>query len=189
MQKTKTLLPLLLFVSVLAFAMIPNTMATLPNGNGIQKINEHIHETQDTSLYFARGYYYSPVAPDEFSGQIKVGTWLTIGFGWAIFYVPEEDLEEMIAAEIELIKTWPLGLTFGGEEIDINDCWRFDDVVIRPMEEIEPEDPDAVGLFYFYIPFRYYIPPRKPGHYEIISTFAGSPWSIGYVEWVPANQL
>lgn len=175
--------------------MIPNTMATLPNGNGIQKINEHIHETQDTSLYFARGYYYSPVAPDEFSGQIKVGTWLTIGFGWTSgspipeYGVPEEILEETIAAEIEMIKTWPLGLTFGGEEIDIADCWRFDDVVILSLEEMYPEDPNAVGLYHFYIPFRYYIPPRNPGHYEIISTFAGSPWSIGYVEWVPANQL
>lgn len=184
MQKTKTILPLLLFVSVLAFAMIPNTMATLPMGNGAQNLNPNTHDD-----YWARGYYYSLILPDVFSGQIKVGTWLTIGFGWYQIYIPEDVLDEVIAADIEMLKSWPLGLTFDGEEIPIEDCWRFDDVIVIPMEELAPEDPEAPGTYFFEIRFRYYIPPRAVGHYEIISTWFGFPWSIGYVEWVPANQL
>jgi hypothetical protein len=88
-----------------------------------------------------------------------------------------------------MIKTSPYGLIFDGEEINIEDCWRFDDVVVIPQEDLNPEDPNAPGYYYYYIPFRYYIPPRDPGHYDIIGTLAGVPLYVGYVEWVLPNQL
>ena len=176
MQKTKTIIPLLLFISVLVFTMIPNTLATLPNGNGIQNINEHIHIDEPT--FFTRGYYYNPWYPELSSGQIKVGTWLTIGFGSA--GVAHEDvLEQAIADHIAWIQSQPLSLTFDGEEINIVDCWRFDDVIITPLGD---------GMFLYYIPFRYYIPPRAVGHYDIVLEFMGMTLT-GYVEWVPPNLL
>lgn len=176
MQKTKTIIPLLLFISVLACAMIPNTMATLPNGNGIQKFNEHIHIHEPT--WYTRGYYYNPWYPEMSSGPIKVGTWLTIGWGGG-GVVPEAELEETIAYFIAWIKANPVSLTFDGEELYSEESWRFDDVIIIPLGD---------GLVYFYIPFRYYIPPRAVGRYEIVLDF-GFGTVAGYVEWVPPNQL
>ena len=181
MQKTKIIIPLLLFISILAFAMIPNSMATLPNGNGIQKFNEHIHVDEPT--LYTRGHYYNPWYPDPgppyyCSGQIKVGTWLTIGWGGGSM-VPEAELEEAIAADIAWIKANPVILTFDGEEIDTAKGWRFDDIIIIPL---------GGDLYYYYIPFRYYIPPRAVGHYEIVLEFMGTSLA-GYVDWVPPNLL
>jgi hypothetical protein len=175
-QKTKTIIPLLLFIGVLAFAMIPNTMATLPNGYGIQKFNEHIHIHEPA--YYTRGHYYNPWYPELCSGPIKVGTWLTIGWG-GVFEVPEEELEDAIAFWIAWIKANPVSLTFDGEEIYSEESWRFDDVIIIPLGD---------GMYYFQIPFRYYIPPRAVGYYEIVLDFGVGPVA-GYVEWVPPNQL
>jgi hypothetical protein len=182
MQKSKALLPLLLVVSILVFAIIPQTMATLPNGNGVQKINEHIHSNEP--YFFTRGYYYVPWVPEVFSGQIKVGAWLTIGFGWGDI-VHESELEQRIAAEIAFLEAWELTLFFDGEEIDITDCWRFDDIIYEDWGD---------GIIFYYIPFRYYIAPRAVGHYDIVFVI-DNPHPIpdvifeGFVEWVPLNWL
>ena len=175
MQKTKTIIPLFLFIGVLAFALIPNTMATLPNGNGIQKFNEHIHIHEPS--WYTRGYYYNPWYPDISSGQIKVGTWLTIGWGGGGVAL-EDELEQTIAGLIAWIKANPASLTFNGEEI-YTKGWRFDDIIIIPLGD---------GMYYYYIPFRYYIPPRAVGHYEIVLEFMGMTLA-GYIEWVPPNLL
>jgi hypothetical protein len=186
MKKRKAFLSLLVIASVLVFTAFPQAMATLPKGNGIQKINEHIH-WDDPPLFFVRGYYYAGLWPEEFSGKIKVGTWLTIGFGWGND-VPEEYLEEAIANDIYFLTViWPLffHFYFDGEEIDIVDCWH--------LENIRIED-NGDGTYWYYIPFRYYVPPRAVGHYDIVfvwddpDPYPDWVWA-GYIEWVPPKWL
>ncbi len=182
MQRSKAILPLLLFASVLVFALIPQTIATFPNGHGIQKINANIHSNEP--FLFTRGYYYVPWVPELFSGQIKVGTWLTIGFGWADI-VHESELEQRIVAEIIFLEAWDLEFFFNGEEINMADCWRFDEIICEDWGD---------GIIFYYIIFRYYIPPQAVGHYDIAFGWDNPdpiPDEIfeGDIEWVPPNWL
>ncbi|MFX0152243.1 MAG: hypothetical protein ACFFAJ_15760 [Candidatus Hodarchaeota archaeon] len=181
MKKTKIIYSIICIVLIWSCGSIFSVDSSLPQGNGVQKINPHIHEDLSIPPYppYARGYYYVPLLPDLFSGTIPTGTWLTIGFGWGYKYVFPEDIDARKAELVSTAEEFEIYLSFDGINIDKSDCWRYDDIVIREME-------DLPGTFLVYLPFRYYLPPQSIGYYPIIITYGDLTFS-GWVEWVPVS--
>ncbi|MFX0152043.1 MAG: hypothetical protein ACFFAJ_14740 [Candidatus Hodarchaeota archaeon] len=161
----------------------------LPEGKGVQKINPHVHgEAWPYGPRYSRGYYYVPWAPEEFSGTIKVGTWLTIGLGWWPGFPVHEDFVddaiEFLIADGTASVDW---LNFNGEFIDLEQCWRVDYIIVEPW--IDEYGNPVPEFYYIYFPFRYYIPPQAKGTYEISISFFGSEIFEGYIEWAPASAF
>ncbi|NNF34466.1 MAG: hypothetical protein HKN68_10180 [Saprospiraceae bacterium] len=155
----------------------------LPNGFGIQKINEN----QTNEALIRGGGVGIPFFFPNITRELKTGTWATLGFSFNNFIgvgpCPEEVTQEMIdqffidvAAFIEATN---FELFWDGEELDIMPYFRTDYSSFIYNAEFDE--------CYLNVPWRYYVVPQNKGGHDFFMNLVGNEF-YREVVWVPGKK-
>lgn len=161
--------------------------AMLPNGLGVQKINDN---QTDESLI--RGVDVGLPLFDQTSVEVKAGSWVTLRFRVRDLLeedglCPEELSEEDVILIAERAKQFliddEISIYFDGELIDAALGFRSDYIDL-----VYGQDPQTgiIGCYTF-IQWRYYINPQSKGEHEYKLVYGEDTFTRS-ITWVPGEE-
>ena len=153
----------------------------LPNGNGVQKINDN-----QTNPGLDRGIGVSIPIFSEETVVVKAGTWVTLRFGLGDEFseglcpekLTDEDIEFILSDAIKIIEDEGIEIEFDGEPIDIAPYFRTAGIALILLEE---------NTCRYVIPWRYYVTPRSIGDHEFTFRFDGEEFTRT-ITWLPEED-
>jgi hypothetical protein len=162
------------------------TTRSLPNGNGLQKINDN-----QTNEGLERGVGVSiPLFSNE-TVTVKTGTWVTLRFGLLDMLIegsecPEEVSEEQVNFILDDVANYvaenEVSIFFDGEQIDLIPYFRTEGI----STVFGTNSEGNTGCFYR-IPWRYYVNPQAKGSYEFKFVIQGIEYTR-MIAWKPGKS-
>lgn len=161
------------------FNIADKTMG-LPNGNGLQKINDN--QTNDA---LERGVGVSIPLFSTDTEVVKTGSWVTLRFGLLDLLVEGSDCpEELTQEQIDFIledaiqyeEESDFSVFFDGTRIDLASYYRTEGIttVYGTL--------DGITGCYYRIPWRYYVNPQSKGDHEFKCIF-GEDEYVRTIRW------
>lgn len=185
-----------LFVSLLIFSCEKEEFSTqastteskidfrsgqLPNGKGLQKINDN-----QVNPRLERGLGVSLPLFSEEAVTVKTGTWVTLAFsiqgplneGACPNGLTSEQVDDIVSGANQFVADRGLEIEFNGESIDVPPYFRAEDIVLFT---------DDAGNCRYALLWRYYVNPQSPGEYEFKNSISGIEFTRTII-WEPGKE-